>query len=94
MFLPLTQPERKEKIGIRVKRDSAGNDGLVGFGNVKVNEIDEKDEDEESEFMRQRMSRRRSTVFAQNLTEELGFPEVKINKEQGIDLVNHIMIYT
>ena len=40
--------------------------------------------------MRQRMSRRRSTVFAQNLTEELGFPEVKINKEQGIDLIDDL----
>ena len=27
-----------------------------------------------------RARRRRSTVFAENLTEELGFPEVKINK--------------
>ena len=28
------------------------------------------------------MTRRRSTVFAENLTEELGFPEVKINKDK------------
>merc|ERR1712106_148657 len=83
----VVKPEFKSRIGIRVKRDSVENDGVVGFGNVDVSEIEEKDEvdkdDEEAAMMRARMSRRRSTVFAEQLTEELGFPEVKINKKEG-----------
>merc|ERR1711892_386618 len=83
----VVKPELKSRIGIRVKRDSVENDGVVGFGNVDVSEIEEKDEvdedDEEAAMMRARMSRRRSTVFAEQLTEELGFPEVKINKKEG-----------
>merc|ERR1712106_1164160 len=83
----VVKPELKSRIGIRVKRDSVENDGVVGFGNVDVSEIEEKDEvdedDEEAALMRARMSRRRSTVFAEQLTEELGFPEVKINKKEG-----------
>merc|ERR1712106_1171864 len=84
----VVKPELKSRIGIRVKRDSVENDGVVGFGNVDVSEIEEKDEvdedDEEAAMMRARMSRRRSTVFAEQLTEELGFPEVKINKKKGV----------
>lgn len=82
----VVKPEMK-RIGIRVKRDSEDNDGVVGFGNVNVAEIQEKEEseeiDEEAAMMRARMSRRRSTVFAEQLTEELGFPEVKINKDDA-----------
>ena len=101
-MLQITRPEKKERIGIRVRDSERGSEdmGLVGFGNVKVDQIESRkgseDIDDEGTILpvryfdpkipfselRARMTRRRSTVFAENLTEELGFPEVKINKDK------------
>ena len=77
----IKEPDRKEKIGIRIKRENSidENDGVVNFGNVKVDEIKDGGALEETESLWKRAARRRSTVFHE-IVEELGFPEVKISK--------------
>ena len=43
-MLQITRPEKKERIGIRVRDSERGSEdmGLVGFGNVKVDQIESR----------------------------------------------------